>query len=114
MVFNIVLKITNNLNFQEKELSDDEIKSAFDQFKPTNSSGYDEIHPTVVKQAYNLIKTPLKYIFKLSINTGDIRHKLKVARVTPNFKSGEQTFLNNYRPISILAHYVQQTIYIFK
>ena len=89
----------NNVNFLEKELSDDELKSAFDQLKPNKSSGYDEIHPTVVKQAYNLIKTPLKYIFKLSINTGDFPDKVKIARVTPIFKSGEETFLNNYRPI---------------
>ena len=79
----------NNINFPEKELTDDELKSAFDQLKPNKSSGYDEIHPTVVKQAYNLIKTPLKYIFKLSINTGDFPDKLKIARVTPIFKSGE-------------------------
>ena len=92
----------NNINFPEKELSDDEVKSAFDQLKPNKSSGYDEIYPTVVKQAYNLIKTPLKYIFKLSINTGDFPDKLKIARVTPIFKSGEETFLNNYRPISVL------------
>ena len=92
----------NNINFPEKELTDDELKSAFDQLKPNKSSGYDEIHPTVVKQAYNLIKTPLKYIFKLSINTGDFPDKLKIARVTPIFKSGEETFLNNYRPISVL------------
>ena len=49
---------------------------------------------TVVKQAYNLIKTSLKYIFKLSINTGYFPVKLQIARITPIFKSGETTFLN--------------------
>ena len=43
------------------------------------------------------MKTPLK-----SINTGDFPDKLKISRVTPIFKSGEETFLNNYRPISVL------------
>ena len=92
----------NNLNFLQKELSDDELKSSFDQIKSNKSSGYDEIHPTVVKQAYNLIKTPLKYIFKLSINTGNFPDKLKIARVTPIFKSVEETFLNSYIPILVL------------
>ena len=45
---------------------------------------------------------PLKHVFSLSIKNGIFPDKLKIARVTPIYKSGEKGFINNYRPISVL------------
>ena len=42
------------------------------------------------------------HIFNLSLQTGIFPDKLKIARVTPLFKGGENYELGNYRPISVL------------
>ena len=42
------------------------------------------------------------HIFNLSISKGIFPDKLKIAKVTPIFKSGDSTVLTNYRPISVL------------
>ena len=41
-------------------------------------------------------------IFKKSISSGIFPDKLKIAKVTPIFKSGDQSLVSNYRPISVL------------
>ena len=41
-------------------------------------------------------------IFVKSIKTGVFLVELKIAIVIPVFKTGEESHLNNYRPISIL------------
>ena len=42
------------------------------------------------------------HIFNLSFKQGIFPKKLKIARVIPVFKSGDDTNISNYRPISIL------------
>ena len=42
------------------------------------------------------------HIFNLSLQTGIFPGKLKIARVTPLFKGGENYELGNYRTISVL------------
>lgn len=42
------------------------------------------------------------YIFNLSLKNGVFPDRLKLARVIPVFKSGDDSNLSNYRPISIL------------
>ena len=37
----------------------------------------------------------------MSLKTGCFPDKLKIAKITPLFKSGETVLLNNYRPISV-------------
>ena len=44
----------------------------------------------------------LKHIFNISLAKGVFPDKLKIVRVTPTFKKGKKTLLNNYRPISAL------------
>ena len=46
---------------------------------------------------------PLMHIFDLSLKNGVFPDKLKIARVTPIFKSGDKEFVSNYRPISVLS-----------
>ena len=46
--------------------------------------------------------SPLTHIMNLSLSTGIALMELKVARVTPIFKSGEVNVFTNYRPVSVL------------
>ena len=92
----------NNSILSEQNLTDKELEDAFCSLKSNKSAGYDDISANVVKNAYQFIQKPLKYIFNLSFKYGEFPNKLKIARVAPIFKSGDETSLNNYRPISVL------------
>ena len=86
----------------EYELTDKEFANAFLTLKSNKSPGYDGISSNVVKTLFDSIASPLKHIFQLSIKTGKFPDSLKIAKITPIFKSGETFCLTNYRPISVL------------
>ena len=48
------------------------------------------------------IVKPLTFIINQSLKTGTFPDRLKVARVRPLFKNGDNQLITNYRPISIL------------
>ena len=83
-------------------LTDIELKYAFASLKINKSSGYDDISVDVVKKVYDEIFVILKHIFNISLSKGVFPDKLKLVRVTPIFKKGKNSLVNNYRPISIL------------
>ena len=68
-------------------------------------SGHDSVNSIVIKEVIHAISIPLFVIIKLSLTTGIVPDSMKVARVTPNFKSGDIHLLNNYRPISIVSSF---------
>ena len=77
-------------------LSDEEIKTAFFSLKGGKSPGFDYINYDIVKQNFNSLLVPLKYIFDLSLKSGTFPEKMKIARVTPVFKSGDTSLMTNY------------------
>jgi hypothetical protein len=56
----------------------------------------------VLKCIADLISPALSDIINSSLALGIFPKSLKVARVTPIFKSGDKTCVNNYRPASVL------------
>ena len=78
------------------------MKDAFFSLKLNKGAGYDDISFNVVKKCFGVLHKPLLHIFNLSLQTGIFPDKLKIARVTPLFKGGENYELGNYRPISVL------------
>ena len=68
----------------------------------SKSTGLDDIGPNILKISAPVICDSLAHIFNISLCTGTFPSKLKCARVTPIFKSGDATEMDNYRPISVL------------
>lgn len=66
----------------------------------TNSP--DGIPGIFYKNTTDFIKVPLHILFNLSIKDMVHPDKWKISFVTPIFKSGDNTNVENYRPISIL------------
>ena len=83
-------------------LTDLELKNPFASLKTNKSSRYDDASVDVVKRVSNEIFVILKYIFNISLSKGVFPDKLKIARVTPIFKKGNNTLVTNYRTISVL------------
>ena len=57
----------------------------------------------MLKEILPIIVDPLCHIFNLSLQTGYIPDRFKVAKVIPVFKSGDKQIFSNYRPISLLS-----------
>ena len=67
-----------------------------------SAAGHDDISSSLIKCVSSSILGPLTHIFNLSFQTGCVPKDLKIAKVIPFYKSGDQKLFNNYRPISIL------------
>ena len=104
-----------NVNFDFKEFLPNSVSKSF-FMTPSNASeisgviaklknkkGYiDSPGISVFKYAGTALSTPIELIFNLIVKTGIYPSSLKIACVTPIFKSGEKNNVKNYRPISCL------------
>ena len=86
----------------ECDLTVNELKEAFFSLKINKSSGYDGISFNVVKNCFGPLTKTLMCIFNLSLEQAIFPDDLKIARVTPVFKAGNENEVGNYRSISIL------------
>ena len=56
----------------------------------------------MIKRTFDILELPLLHIFNQSLITGKFPEGMKIAKVTPIFKSGDKENVTNYRPISVL------------
>ena len=79
-----------------------EVLNIVKSLKNKYSYGFDEISTNLIKSVIQYILEPLTFIFNLSLESGTVPDKLKIAKVIPIFKSGNKHHFTNYRPISLL------------
>ena len=80
----------------------------------TKATGLDKTPARFLKECLDLITASLCSIFNRSITSGIFPEEWKCAKVTPLFKNGQRSDLNNYRPISvtpIVAKVFERIIY---
>jgi len=68
-----------------------------------SSPGWDNIIPKVLRAAHASLSLPLYRLISASLQQGAFPRELKIAKVIPFFKSGNQPSILNYRPISVLS-----------
>ena len=91
-----------------------DVKTIISKLKPKTSSGFDEISCKLIRLTAESVIEPLTFIINLSITTGRVPNQMKVAKVVPIFKSGDQYNFSNYRPVSLLPDFsviLERTIY---
>ena len=109
--------IDNSHNFTGKDIpnalvsisdiTEEEILLALKRSKQSLTSGTDLIPSFILKDcAYVLVK-PLHYLFNLILRTSSFPEKWKKATVTPIFKKGDPSMIQNYRPICLLCNFVK-------
>ena len=66
-----------------------------------SAPGYDDIPASVMQKCLHDYITPLTYLVNSSIKQGIFPSELKIAKVFPIFKAGDEQLITNYRPISV-------------
>ena len=79
-----------------------EIENEIIVLNANKSTGPYSIPVAILKATKHVISAPLEIIVNASYSIGIVPDLFKIAKVTPVFKKGVQTSLNNYCPISIL------------
>ena len=89
-------------SFGFKEISVEYVHHALKTVKSSKATGIDNINARLLKDAADIVATPLAYIMNHSLKTGIVPTAWKKARVAPIYKSDNPISPNNYRPISVL------------
>ena len=92
--------VTSHLFFQPIKTTS--VLKVLKSSKTNKGAGLDNIPPRLLKATADIIAPSLTYIFKLSMTKGIFPQDLKVAKVTPLFKSGAKDQVENYCPTSVL------------
>ena len=100
--FKDYLKTPVQHKFCFKQVDINKVEKAIDTLKPKTSSGADRISNKILKMVKKELSTPLMHLINESIDTGIFPEFLKLAKVSPIYKSKEDYYFCNYRPISLL------------
>ena len=79
-----------------------EVSNLISDLRTGTAAGFDNVPVDIVKKSADIISQPLTHIINLSIQTGSVPDQMKIARVIPIFKSGDEALFSNYRPVSVL------------
>ena len=99
------LHLTSNTSCYFLPTDPNELISIVKNLKNSFSVGSDGIALKYIKCSIYSIADILSDLINLSLSTGVFPDSLKMAIVTPVFKTGDKTEYVNYRPISILPFY---------
>ena len=88
--------------FSFNEIGEEDVVNVIDKLPSKTSSGVDGISTNLLKDIKYLISKPLMLIINQYLETGIFPSKLKIAKVIPILKRGDETIFDNYRPMSIL------------
>ena len=89
----------------EIELTIEEFESAFKRLKMNKANCFDDVSSDIVKAVQKELTEPIFQICKKSIRSGIFTDKMKIAKITPLFKSDVAYILKNYGPISVLIEF---------
>ena len=86
-------------------ISDEDVKKAISAFKVNKSPGIDNITSTYAIKIKDIVAKPLRLLFNKSLQTNDIPEDWKKANITPIFKKGDKSLVENYRPVSLTVFF---------
>lgn len=80
----------------------EEVLQEISKLKPGKAPGMDNIKGEIIKTIAHVIGDALVHVFNLCFTSGVYPDILKIAKVIPLYKKGNNTLPENYRPISLL------------
>jgi len=91
-----------NSRFEFHEINKETVIKVIDTLKSKTSCGFDGMSNKLLKYLKYDLAYPLSLIINQSIRTGIFPDTLKIAKVLPFYKKGNDKLFENYRPVSIL------------
>ncbi len=95
-------KYNTNSVFQFVHVSVPTVMKHLKSLNRKKATGLDDIPPCLLKDGARHIVKPLAHIINRSLATGIVPTEFKCGKIIPIYKSGNQTDIDNYRPITIL------------
>ena len=89
-------------DFMLSQVTETEILSILAELK-NSAPGYDDIPLLLIKEAVSILSPILCHLCNCSFSSGIFPDLLKIAKVTPVFKQGDECLADNYRPVSVLC-----------
>ena len=89
-------------NLQFHPITQFDVAQIIDSLKPKTSTGIDNISSKLLKRTKDSITAPLTIIINQMITSGIFPDALKISKVIPLYKKGDELLLSNYRPIALL------------
>ena len=89
--------------FYQLSISSLDVFQALSNLDPSKVSGIDSINPALLKYCAESLTIPIQYLFTLSLRTQSLPQEWRTHCIVPVFKSGDNSLVNNYRPISLLC-----------
>lgn len=100
---NLVSNIMECVNLGILQVSYDDVLSALKAIDAKKGAGPDNVHPLLLQKCAHSLATPLLELFNSSLSEGTFPDRWKKSTITPIFKSGSRSSVENYRGIAILA-----------
>ena len=89
-------------NFKFELINESLVVKTLQGLKASKASGLDNTSPRMLKDAAVVVAKPLTRIVIESLSQGTVPSEWKYAKITPLYKKGMSTDMDNYRPISVL------------
>ena len=88
--------------FEFKEVYLQDLLKVLKELKTSESAGYNNIPSSPIMEGAEEIAAPLLYLINSSLTESVFPTSEKCAKITPAYKSGKRSTMDNYRPISVL------------
>lgn len=96
--------ISQSNSFFFEPITEEEVEREILKTPHNKAYGLYSFPVTLLKCAKHLLKKTLAEIFNISVLQGKYPSKLKISKVIPIFKAGDEMDPDNYRPISLLSN----------
>ena len=83
-------------------VTEKELVYTINSCKYNYSCDFNDLSMNIVKCTFNAIIKPFMHICNLSFSNGVFPNDMKIAKIVPLFKSGDESIFSNYRPVSLL------------
>ena len=85
------------------DINEDKVRKLLKDLKVNKAAGPDGIPASILSYASEELAKPLSVLFCRSLDEGQLPEDWKLAYVTPIFKKGSKSSVNNYRPVSLTS-----------